>query len=179
MAPCPGSWSEWSDKGGGYCAEPSIAFPVRSEQITRSAPRRSESRCGHYVHNLLLLGPSGVGTSRRRATILPAMDLAEALETTPIHSVAGLTGGRTAVVTTRPFRALHHTISNVGLIGGAQRPLPGEVSLAYHGILCLGERPEGKRHVPEVQRQPLENGITRTPSPVRSRSCGPERTGHD
>jgi predicted ATPase with chaperone activity len=80
--------------------------------------------------------------ARRLTTILPAMSLAEALETTRIHSVAGLTGARTAVVTTRPFRAPHHTISDVGLIGGGQVPLPGEVSLAHHGILFLDELPE-------------------------------------
>jgi magnesium chelatase family protein len=97
--------------------------------------------------------------ARRLATILPAMTLAEALETTRIHSVAGLTGGRTAFVTMRPFRAPHHTISDVGLIGGGQRPMPGEVSLAHHGILFLDELPEFKRHVLEVLRQPLEDGV--------------------
>jgi magnesium chelatase family protein len=71
--------------------------------------------------------------ARRLTTILPDMTLPEAIETTRIHSVAGLTGDRTAVVTTRPFRAPHHTISDVGLIGGGQVPLPGEVSLAHHG----------------------------------------------
>jgi magnesium chelatase family protein len=87
------------------------------------------------------------------------MSLAEALETTRIHSVAGLTGGRTAVVTMRPFRAPHHTISDVGLIGGGHLPMPGEVSLAHHGILFLDELPEFKRHVLEVLRQPLEDGV--------------------
>jgi magnesium chelatase family protein len=96
--------------------------------------------------------------ARRLATILPAMSLAEALETTRIHSVAGLTSGRTAVVTMRPFRAPHHTIAAVGVIGGGPRPLPGAVSLAHHGILCLDERPECTRQVLEVLRQPLENG---------------------
>jgi hypothetical protein len=99
--------------------------------------------------------------------MLPAMCLAEALETTRIHSVAGLTGPRTALVTTRPFRAPHHTISDVGLIGGSQVPMPGEVSLAHHGVLFLDELPEFKRHVPEVLRQPLEDGITRIRSPAR------------
>jgi magnesium chelatase family protein len=96
--------------------------------------------------------------ARRRTTILPAMTLAKAIETTHIHSVAGLTGDRTACVTTRPCRAPHHTISEVGLIGGGHVPMPGEVSRAHHGVLLLDARPECRRHVLEVLRQPLENG---------------------
>ena len=96
--------------------------------------------------------------ARRLTTILPAMTLAEAIETTRIHSVAGLTGDRTALVTTRPFRAPHHTISDAGLIGGGHVPLPGEVSLAHNGVLFLDEWPEFRRHVLEVLRQPLEQG---------------------
>ena len=87
------------------------------------------------------------------------MRVAEALDTTRIHRVAGLTDGRTALVTSRPFRAPHHTISDVGLIGGGQIPLPGEVSLAHHGVLFLDELPEFRRHVLEVLRQPLEDGV--------------------
>jgi magnesium chelatase family protein len=97
--------------------------------------------------------------ARQLTTILPAMSLPEAIETTRIHSVAGLTGERTALVTTRPFRAPHHTISDVGLIGGGQVPMPGEVSLAHHGILFLDKLPEFRRHVLEVLRQPLEDGV--------------------
>jgi magnesium chelatase family protein len=97
--------------------------------------------------------------ARRLTTILPEMTLAEAIDTTRIHSVAGLTGRRTAVVTTRPCRAPHHTISDVGLIGGGQIPMPGEVSLAHHGVLFLDELPEFRRHVLEVLRQPLEKSI--------------------
>jgi magnesium chelatase family protein len=93
------------------------------------------------------------------ATILPAMPPAEPLETTRLPRVAGRTGARTALVTTRPFRAPHHTISDVGLIGGGQVPMPGEVSLAHHGVLFLDELPEFKRHVLEVLRQPLEEGV--------------------
>ena len=93
-------------------------------------------------------------------TILPAMPLAEAIETTRIHSVAGLTGRRTAVVTTRSCRAPHQTLSDVGLIGGGQVPRPGEVSLAHHGVLFLDELPECKRHGLEVLRQPLEESVT-------------------
>jgi magnesium chelatase family protein len=93
------------------------------------------------------------------ATILPAITLAEALETTRMHRVAGRTNARTAVVTTRPFRASHHTISDVGLIGGGHIPMPGEMSLAHHGILFLDELPEFRRHVLEVLRQPLDSGM--------------------
>ena len=96
--------------------------------------------------------------ARRLTTILPAMTLAEAIETTRIHRVAGLTGDRTAWVTTRPCRAPHHTLSDAGLIGGGHVPMPGNVSLAYRGILCLDELLECKRHVLEVLRQPLEHG---------------------
>jgi magnesium chelatase family protein len=109
-----------------------------------------------------MLGSPGPGTStlaRRLATLLPTMRLADARETTRIPRVAGLTIGRTALVMTCSFRAPYHTISDVGLIGGGQRPMPGEVSLAHHGILFLDELPEFKRHVLEVLRQPLENGL--------------------
>ena len=97
--------------------------------------------------------------ARRLTTILPAMTLGEAIETTRIHSVAGLTGNRTALVTTRPFRAPHHTISDAGLIGGGHVPMPGEVSLAHNGVLFLDALPEFRRHVLEVLRQPLEEGV--------------------
>jgi Magnesium chelatase, subunit ChlI len=98
--------------------------------------------------------------ARRLTTILPTMTLAEAIETTRIHSVAGLTGDRTALVTTRPFRAPHHTISDAGLIGGGHVPMPGDVSLAHHGVRFLDERPECRRHVLEVLRQLIETGVT-------------------
>jgi magnesium chelatase family protein len=113
--------------------------------------------------------------ARRLTTILPAMTLAEAIETTRIHSVAGLTGDRTALVTTRPFRAPHHTISDVGLIGGGHMPMPGEVSLVHNGVLFLGELPEFRRHVLEVLRQPLEEGLFY--QPLRAYR-GSRRTGH-
>ena len=101
--------------------------------------------------------------ARRLTTILPAMTLAEAIETTRFHSVASLTGDRTALIMACPFRTPHHTISDVGLIGGGHVPVPGEVSLAHHGVLFLDELPEFRRHVLEVLRQPLENGVKSIP----------------
>jgi magnesium chelatase family protein len=97
--------------------------------------------------------------ARCRTTILSEMTLAEALETTRIHRVAGLTGDRTALVTTRPLRTPHHTISDAGLIGGGHVPMPGEASLARNGELFLDEWPEYRHHVLEVLRQPLEKGV--------------------
>jgi magnesium chelatase family protein len=90
-----------------------------------------------------------------------------ALETTRIHRVAGRTGARTALVTTRPCRAPPHTLADVGRIGGGQVPRPGDVSLAHHGMLLLDERPEFRRHVLEVRRQPLEESLVYIQSPER------------
>jgi magnesium chelatase family protein len=97
--------------------------------------------------------------AQRLTTLPPATALTEAIETMRIHRVAGLTGDRTALVTTRPFRAPHHTISDAGLIGGGHVPMPGEVSLAHNGVLCLDELPEFRRHILEVLRQPLEESV--------------------
>jgi magnesium chelatase family protein len=99
--------------------------------------------------------------ARRFTTILPAMSLAEALETTRIHRIAGLTGARTAWVTTRPFRTPHHPISDAGLIGGGHVPMPGDVSQAHYAVLFLDELPECRRRVLEALRQPLEESLTR------------------
>jgi magnesium chelatase family protein len=122
-------------------------------------------------HNVLMIGPPGAGKTmlaRRLPGILPPMSFEEALQSTQVHSVAGLLQG--ALLCHRPFRAPHHTISDVALIGGGQYPRPGEVSLAHNGVLFLDELPEFKRSVLEVLRQPLEDGevvISRASASVR------------
>jgi magnesium chelatase family protein len=113
-------------------------------------------------HNLVMVGPPGSGKTmlaRRLPTILPKMSLDEALETTKIHSVAGVLPFGESLVARRPFRAPHHTISDAGLIGGGSYPRPGEVSLAHGGVLFLDELPEFRKNVLEVLRQPMEDGV--------------------
>jgi magnesium chelatase family protein len=133
-----------------------------SDVRSQAAAKRALEVAAAGSHNILLIGAPGAGKTmlaRRIPSILPSMSLEEALETTKIHSVAGTLPSGQSLLTVRPFRAPHHTISDAGLIGGGSSPRPGEVSLAHGGVLFLDELPEFRRNVLEVLRHPLEDGV--------------------
>ena len=161
------------------------AAPVRGETTGedledvrgQESARRALEICAAGAHNLLMVGPPGAGKTmlaRRLPTILPLATPEEALEITAVHSVAGLLGSRATLLTERPFRAPHHTVSEAGLVGGGEWPRPGEVSLAHQGVLFLDELPEFRRVALESLRQPLEDGVV-TVSRAQGRATFPAR----
>lgn len=157
--------------------EPAPPGPDLEDVRGQATARRALEVSAAGGHNLLMIGPPGAGKTmlaRRLPGILPALSAREALEVTAVHSVSGLLGSARGLVPVRPFRAPHHTVSEVGLVGGGDAPRPGEVSLAHLGVLFLDELAEFRRGALEALRQPLEDGVV-TISRAQAKATFPAR----